>query len=627
MSLPQIAIGVATSLATPFLTPAITALNYEANKLFPVIIPAPESIINVALQSYPEIQNETVAFLRWHGIECSSWSDQLRHYATSVPGDAVAMLSNEFVTADVNWWQLVVRTQLYRPSIEECNFLLNRTLITPSLYNYLVDSQVDCNQSIREMWKAARYEIPGPQDLVRFAVREAYNPTLIEQYGYHHEVPLEVLPWMAKQGYGGRTGLQIPPNGTDGDGNPRLGDAKWLDLYWWSHWELPSPTQGYDMVHRLYGESPYGQSPYATDTTIFNPSDLSTLLKASDYPDYWRERLIAISYVPIDKHDGQEMFANGLISERDMFHVLRTHGHNNDDSTKLLRLANLRRQRDLGIDPGKQNLNYVCEYYKLGIISDTEAKDMLSKLAFNEQDTNAFIAKCKLEIKGEAVKEFIKVMEQSYYRGLYSYDELERTLDMKDINPEISKFWLASWKVKREVTFKSASAKQNLTAYKNGILNEPALVSRLFNLGYDGSSVTLMVNNTKATMIQTQTQALMRQQKQAASAAKAAQDLATKAKKKQLKKVQDDAKIVTNKAEKRMRAFVKVSTDANVKAWFTDKLIQLWEVYYRLFYKGYSISDADKWVQANFKDQTKEQRYVASTKAQKQFISEGNYIE
>src|SRR5574337_260644 len=43
--------------------------------------------------------------------------------------------------------------------------------------------------------------IPPPTDLITFAVREAFNPKLLEKFGYHNEFPEQMRTWMEKQGY------------------------------------------------------------------------------------------------------------------------------------------------------------------------------------------------------------------------------------------------------------------------------------------------------------------------------------------------------------------------------------------------------------------------------------------
>ncbi len=626
MALPQIITSTGSEFASVFVAPVMRGATYAANQLLPNVKVGSEELINTWATGFIDA-SQLRAGLKNHGIEIGIVDRDVWNYAGRPDANHPAELRTDYEQKELTIWQSVLRGRNYFPSIDECNMLLNRGLLSPTLHDYLVNKSTGQIQTMTDIWKQARFEIPGPSDLVRFAVREAYNPELITLFAYNKEVPTEVLPWMEKQGYGGPTNITIPAGGTDGNGNPRLGQATWLDLYWWSHWELPSLTQGYDMLHKLYPSSPYGPSPLIVEGNSFTGVDLEKLQKAQDIPDYWRKKLQSISYNPIDKSDAEFMFKNGIMSERDFYHNCRQKGQSNEDALFLVEQAKLRKKRDLGIDPGKEGLAYVCKNYKLGIIPDDEAVRMLQKIGFDADDTGAFLAKCKLEIKAESAQQLIHHIEIAYYHGLYSDEQVETELLRHHLNPAVIQYWLAIWKYKKAVKYKLISARQNLTAYKNGVLTEDQLLSRLFNLGYDGNSVRIMIANTKVEIQQRQNMALLKQRKQALQQAKAAAQAQSKAATKAAKKAQNDAKIITNKERTRIRHIIKASSDANLKEWVAKDLIQLWEAFYRQFFKGFTIKDATNWITAKFPDKTKEEIDAASKKAQAQFRSEGNYLE
>jgi hypothetical protein len=657
--------------------PLTTISNYGGNLILPVEMPQWDELANCWLKGFSNAHKFWSNSL-YRGVDVGNdLSPTLTQYAAWIPEQRQITVSTDFLARPTTPWEDVIRNRLFIPDVQTLGILRNRKIITQELYNFAVGRQVDSNPLLVAAHNQLRYETPGPSDLVRFAVREAFNPELITLFGYNKEFPTQILPLMEGQGYGGPTGLSLPAGSTDGDNNNRVGGATWSDLYWWSHWELPSLTSGYEMLHRLYPDSEYGPSPLVTDDTSFTSDKLELLQKAQDIPDYWRKRLQAISYNPISTGEGDYMYETGLIEEDDLYHIYRAAGHSDDDCKIMLAAARqkkdryvplgigdleylyieglvgdtqvrdvltkhgysndniilmtkmygLKKQRSLETDPGKESQEYVCKYYKMGLLTDREAIDSLKGLGYEEWQADRFLGKCVLEIKGETVLSTIKTLEQAFYRGIYDVESLKLEFIHNGLNPDVTDFWVQRWKYKRDVTFKSASAKQNLTAFKNGVLTEAYLVARLFNLGYDGSSINVMVANQKMQIIQAQTAALAKQARADAKAKALAAAAALKAQQKATKKDQQDAKIVTNQANKRLRAFIKASSDANIKSWYKDKLISLWEVYYRLYYKGYIIRDADHWVTANFKDATQGEKDAAAKKAQSQFRAEGNYLE
>lgn len=112
--------------------------------------------------------------------------------------------------------------------------------------------------------------IPGPGDLVRFALREAWRDDVAAKWGYDEDFVAEFAEWMTKQGY----------------------SADWAKRFWRSHWIVPSVSLGYEMFHR----------------GIINRSELEDLLKISDYPSGWRDKMVAVAYRPITRVDIRRIY-------------------------------------------------------------------------------------------------------------------------------------------------------------------------------------------------------------------------------------------------------------------------------------------------------------------------------
>ncbi|GAI62175.1 unnamed protein product, partial [marine sediment metagenome] len=70
--------------------------------------------------------------------------------------------------------------------------------------------------------------IPPIPDIIRFAVREAFTPEIIEKYETHADFPPEFGEWAKKQGL----------------------SKEWQLAYWASHWVLPPLSLAYEMFHR-----------------------------------------------------------------------------------------------------------------------------------------------------------------------------------------------------------------------------------------------------------------------------------------------------------------------------------------------------------------------------------------
>lgn len=129
---------------------------------------------------------------------------------------------------------------------------------------------------VQELRKLAEI-IPGPQDLISMAVREAFDDDVANQFGYDEAFPSEFGNWTEKQGLG----------------------VEWAQRYWRAHWQLPSPNQVFEMFQRL---RPDKSSVPVTDDT------LRQYLRVADLAPFWRDRLTEISYSPITRVDVRRMY-------------------------------------------------------------------------------------------------------------------------------------------------------------------------------------------------------------------------------------------------------------------------------------------------------------------------------
>lgn len=616
----QAALGVLTSPGIG--GPATRLLEYGANDLMPIEVPQLDEYIQAWLNGVAShVKLKSLARMR--GVDLPAFDMRVTRYAAMGNNNKV-ILSSAFTGHALDSWEVLLRNRTYVPTIDEVLHLERRELISENASRYMLGRQLDSNPALVDMWRNSNYEIPGPADLIRFVVREAYNPGLVQQYGYHHEFPTEVLPWMKKQGYGGSTGIQIPPQGTTSNGTPREGEASWTDLYWWAHWELPSLSQGYEMLHRLYDNSPFGPSPDVINGRFFMPPDLELLQKAQDIPDYWRTRLQSISYLPMHQADADYMFENDMITESELYHELRRHGYDNATCLRLIEMMKRRKARNHNIDPAKVTADWVCTHYKQGLISDIEFVDWLSLNGYIEGQAENFLLRCQLEVKSETAMVQVKHMEQAYLRGIFSEPQVKQEMLSNGMNPGIVEHFIKRWRYKRNVKIKQVSALQVKRFYIEGVITQQEAQARLFNLGYDGGSVSIILQSANAKIAGNQLASINKQIKKAQQTVLAQQKAILKAQKEQTKLAKEMAAKKKAIDTKRTHKLVVAATDKNIVEWWKKDLILLWEIYYRLYYKDYLIADADRWVRSNMTGLTEAQYHAAETTAKNKYGSESN---
>jgi hypothetical protein len=142
-----------------------------------------------------------------------------------------------------------------------------------------------------------KFYIPGAQDLITMAVRDVFNPAIVEEFGQDQDFPDEFGTYAAQQG---------------------ISDF-WARKYWAAHWVLPSMQMGFEMLHRR----------------VIDEDKLKRLMAAQDIMPGWRDDLIAISYRPYTRVDIRRMHDTGVLSEDEVYDAYRDIGYNDQRARTL----------------------------------------------------------------------------------------------------------------------------------------------------------------------------------------------------------------------------------------------------------------------------------------------------
>lgn len=155
-------------------------------------------------------------------------------------------------------------------------------------------------------------QVPGPADLIRFMLRDIQNQQVVTTFdlssGFTDNFNGQIQTWSTMQGLGQDVML-----------------AEWM-----SHWSIPSPTQLYEMLHRLRHDPQFGGVDKVT-------SDVVTALKQQDILPYWIPKLMAVSYHPLTRTDLNHAYEHGWIDDDTYVNGMYANGYSDDDAKTLLK--------------------------------------------------------------------------------------------------------------------------------------------------------------------------------------------------------------------------------------------------------------------------------------------------
>lgn len=299
------------------------------------------------------------------------------------------------------------------PSREEGAAMMFRGEISEAEYDALLKA-LDYAPTWRPKLQAISRAIPALQDMIRFAVREVYNPAQRRALTLDADYPAPFTAQAAKHG---------------------LAEEDARD-YWAGHWQLPSATQGYTMFWR--GE--------------ITEAQLEGLLKALDYAPTWRGKLRDIAYHVPGRIDLRRMFAAGVIDEARLLRGYLDLGYNPADARILTRFA-----VDLAATAGKADSHVGRAETHLWTTQHTSYRD---------QESDEPQARANLTWLGIAPADQDRIIE--------------------------------AWNREAALIRKTLSVAQLKTAYRDALLSRDEVLDFLLSRGYSLDSADLLVAEWEA---------------------------------------------------------------------------------------------------------------------------------
>jgi len=315
-----------------------------------------------------------------------------------------------------------------------------------------------------KLFEKIRLFYPSPSDFIRFAVRDVFNEEIVKHYGYDEDFPEQILPYVEKAG--------MPP--------------EIMKYYWRAHWDLPSPTQGYEMLQRLNPDvlevlgqkyEKMGLKPEEIQTDL---KDLETLLKIADIPSYWRKRLIAISYPPLNRVDLRRMYELGLIDEKELYARLLELGYTKDDAKLMLKFYKAYKneaQKDL-------TMSQIQKAFEYGILNEKDAKENLKVLGYDEDEASLIVQLWKLDMLYDELDKKIDIIKDMYATGLITYEEAMNQLDHLNLPSSYRDRVLVDLENLRRKQTKLPSKEDVIKWFKNKIIDENKFVELMKKLNY-----------------------------------------------------------------------------------------------------------------------------------------------
>jgi len=295
--------------------------------------------------------------------------------------------------------------------------------------------------------------IPPLPDIIRMAVREAFTPDVVARFQLHAELPTDMVSWAAKQGL----------------------TEDWAKAYWASHWELPSLSMGFEMLHR--GE--------------ISEEDMQLLIKTHDVSPFWRDKLTAIAYTPYTRVDVRRMYDSGVLTKEDVHRSYMDIGYDNEKATKMteftVALSNAA-ERDL-------TKSEVLNGFKIGYFTQDETIAQLLALGYDQAEAEYYISKVLYDLWQAEIKEVVKYVSQQYITGQITESDVYAQLGALNLPATQINRYIHEWDLSKQAKTKTLPAVTLVKFYQAGVITEDEFANEMSGIGYSNKYIEWYLNS------------------------------------------------------------------------------------------------------------------------------------
>ena len=294
-----------------------------------------------------------------------------------------------------------------------------------------------------------KFFIPPANDLITMAVRDVFNPEIVERFRQDDDFPPEFEKWAGQQGI----------------------SSDWAHKYWQAHWVLPSVQMAFEMLHRQ----------------VIDADELKLLMAAQDIMPGWRDKLIEISYSPYTRVDIRRMHSVGVLTEDQVLLAYRDIGYDIDKAQTLTDFTIALNEDDEEDDVEALDgltRSAIINAYKDGIITRTVAENFLIDGGTGVDATQIFLTMADIDLANAARKAEVSIILAEFKAGVLS--QLSAGLRLNGLGLTDAELTTARLKLRKSDAdnLKTPSKADLDKMFTFDIIDKGEYVEQLENMGY-----------------------------------------------------------------------------------------------------------------------------------------------
>jgi hypothetical protein len=228
---------------------------------------------------------------------------------------------------------------------------------------------------------------PGPNDLFTMVAHEAFEPEIYTKLGLGSEFPEEQVPWLEAQGI----------------------SRDWAMKYWIAHWAQPSLEQGFEMLHR----------------GIITRDELDMLFKVVEIPQFWRDKLMQMTYNVYTRVDTRRMHEMGVLTTEELVQAYQDQGYDAEKAVKMAEFT-IKYNAESG---NSLTRSVILDSFKSDLISRSDALELLQSTGYDENTADFYLTHEEYKLELEVQKMNLKSVEERYKLNFISETQARSALN------------------------------------------------------------------------------------------------------------------------------------------------------------------------------------------------------
>ncbi|GAI99296.1 unnamed protein product, partial [marine sediment metagenome] len=267
---------------------------------------------------------------------------------------------------------------------------------------------------------------------------------IAEKFGQYEDFPEPLKEWAGKKGL----------------------SSEWAERYWAAHWSLPSPLQGFEMLHR----------------GIINQDELNMLLRALDIMPFWRDKLTGIAHRRLSRVDIRRMYGVGVLTEEEVYEAYIELGYNERDAKRMSDFT----VKQILASQSKFTARDVISAYSNYMISRSETRSLLIDIGVKPENTEFIILTAEYKREWALTNDRITAIRNLYKKEVYNENQARSELLKLDMPSERVDVLMEQWYIdEKDKAPRHWTTAQTLSFVEAKLITLERGQQELRDIGYD----------------------------------------------------------------------------------------------------------------------------------------------